>query len=219
MFYKKIDLYGIVFCYNAIQIFLYSAIFLPSVLVILGIESNAAKEEDMGIVPEPDFLLIQKMRMGDEKALNAFVTKYYAKILTYCRMHVDDQDYAQDLAQETFVRFFRSFRQYQHYGKAANYLYVVASNLCSDYYRRKKEWLFDTDTIRDAPDERCSDPDTRLMVRMALERLPKDIRETAVLYFVQEQKQKDIAAILGIGLPLVKYRIKRARKLLSEYLK
>ncbi|MDE7313331.1 MAG: RNA polymerase sigma factor [Eubacterium sp.] len=172
----------------------------------------------MGVVPEPDFLLVQKMRMGDEKALEAFVTKYYSKILAYCRMHTDDQDYAQDLAQETFARFFRSFRQYQHYGKAANYLYVVASNLCSDYYRRKKEQLFDTDAVRDAPDERCGDPDIGLMVRMALERLPEEIRETAVLYFMQERKQKDIAAILGIGLPLVKYRIRRARELLSEYL-
>lgn len=173
----------------------------------------------MGRVPEPDFLLIQKMRMGDEKALEAFVAKYYSKILTYCRMHLDDQDYAQDLAQETFARFFRSFSQYQHYGKAANYLYVVASNLCSDYYRKKKERPFDTGAIPDLVDERCCDPDTGLMVHMALERLPAEIRETAILYFMQERKQKDIAVIQGIGLPLVKYRIRRARELLSEYLK
>ena len=39
----------------------------------------------------------------------------------------------------------------------------------------------------------------------------------AVLFFVQERKQKDIAKILGIGLPLVKYRIRKARELLSAY--
>lgn len=53
---------------------------------------------------------------------------------------------------------------------------------------------------------------------MALAQLPEEIRETAFLYFVQEQKQKDIARILGIKLPLVKYRIQRARELLSVYL-
>ena len=37
-------------------------------------------------------------------------------------------------------------------------------------------------------------------------------------YFLQEQKQKDIAVMLGIGLPLVKYRIRRARELLAGYL-
>lgn len=40
----------------------------------------------------------------------------------------------------------------------------------------------------------------------------------AILYFVQERKQKDIAEILGIGLPLVKYRVKRARELLFEFI-
>lgn len=53
---------------------------------------------------------------------------------------------------------------------------------------------------------------------MALDSLPEEIREVAVLYFVQERKQKDIARVLGIGLPLVKYRIGRARELLCAFL-
>lgn len=174
----------------------------------------------MGISPDPDFLLIQKMRMGDEKAVGSFVSKYYANILKYCQLHIDDYGYAQDMAQETFARFFRFLKQYQHYGKAANYLYVIASNVCKDYYRKKKaipdEVL--TDEIPDAPDTAVGDPDLRLTVQAALERLPKELRETAILYFIQERKQKDIARILGIQLPLVKYRIRRARELLSRYL-
>ncbi len=52
---------------------------------------------------------------------------------------------------------------------------------------------------------------------MALESLPEEIGEVAILYFVQERKQKDIAAVLGIGLPLVKYRVGRARELLRAF--
>ena len=74
-----------------------------------------------------DDLLVQKMRMGDERALDAFVTKYYPAILKYCRLHIDDYSYAEDMAQETFARFFRTLKQYRHYGKAANYLYVIAA--------------------------------------------------------------------------------------------
>ena len=44
------------------------------------------------------------------------------------------------------------------------------------------------------------------------------MRQTAVLYFMQERKQKDIARILGISLSLTKYRIGRARELLAAYL-
>lgn len=58
----------------------------------------------------------------------------------------------------------------------------------------------------------------RLDVREALAKLPPELREVTILFFFQEVKQKEIAKILGIGLPLVKYRIKRAKELLAVYL-
>lgn len=163
-----------------------------------------------------DYLLVQRMRMGDEKALETFVTKYYPAILKYCRLHIDDQGYAEDMAQETFARFFRTLKQYRHYGKAANYLYVIAANACRDYHRQNRE--LPVEQLPEDLEGRAESPETLAEVRAALSSLPQELREVAVLYFVQERKQKDIAAVLGIGLPLVKYRIGRARELLSAYL-
>ena len=163
-----------------------------------------------------DFLLVQKMRMGDEKAIEIFVEKYYPRILSYCQVHIGDHGYAEDMTQETFERFFRSLKQYRHYGKAANYLYVIAANTCHDYHRKHKEIA--TETMPEQADTRADNAEERLDVQMAFKRLPEEVREGAVLYFLQEQKQKDIAVMLGIGLPLVKYRIRRARELLAGYL-
>lgn len=163
-----------------------------------------------------DFLLVQKMRMGDEKAIEIFVEKYYPRILSYCQVHIGDHGYAEDMTQETFERFFRSLKQYRHYGKAANYLYVIAANTCHDYHRKHKEIV--TETMPEQADTRADNAEERLDVQMAFKRLPEEVREVAVLYFLQEQKQKDIAVMLGIGLPLVKYRIRRARELLAGYL-
>lgn len=164
---------------------------------------------------DSDFLLVPRMRMGDEAAIDVFVAKYYPKILKYCQIHIADRGYAEDMTQETFVRFFRSLEQYQHYGKTANYLYVIAGNVCRDYYRKTREI-----PLEQMPEKSiCSTPelDRQMDVWLALETLPDEIREAAVLFFVQERKQKDIAKILGIGLPLVKYRIRKARELLSAY--
>lgn len=61
-----------------------------------------------------DFLLVQKIRMGDEKAIEIFVEKYYPRILSYCQVHIGDHGYAEDMTQETFERFFRSLKQYRH---------------------------------------------------------------------------------------------------------
>lgn len=71
----------------------------------------------MGINMDEDFLLVQKMRMGDEKSFERFVAKYYPVILKYCWMHIGDYGYAEDMTQETFMRFFQTLGQYRHYGK------------------------------------------------------------------------------------------------------
>lgn len=75
--------------------------------------------------------------------------KYYPAILRYCRLHIDDYGYAEDMAQETFARFFRTLRQYRHYGKAANYLYAIAANACRDYYRQSKNRELPTEQLPD----------------------------------------------------------------------
>ncbi len=165
---------------------------------------------------DSDFLLIQRMKNGDEGAVDTFVRRYYPTVLRYCRLHIRDQGYAEDLAQETFERFFRAFDRYRHYGKAANYLYVIAANVCRDHYGKRKMTASES-----LPEElACKEEDIegRLDARAALDRLPPEIRETAVLFFCQEMTQKEIARILEIGVPLVKYRVRRARELLKAYL-
>lgn len=163
---------------------------------------------------DPDFWLIQRMKNGDEQAIDAFVNKYYPMIMRYCRLHVKDYGHAEDITQETFEHFFRTFNRYHHYGKAANYLYVIAANACKDYYRKKvvpvteilpEQFLYSEEHFEEYID-----------VRLALDSLPQEIREVAILFFCQEIKQKEIAKILGIGVPLVKYRIRKARELLRR---
>ena len=165
---------------------------------------------------DADFLLLHRMRHGDDQAIEDFVRKYYPMILRYCRLHIQDTGYAEDLTQETFARFFRTLSQYQHYGKAANYLYVIAGNLCRDHHKKLGEIL--TDKLPEQPVYPMEALDFRLDVHRALDQLPPELREVTILYFFQELKQKEIARILGIGLPLVKYRIRRAKELLEQLL-
>ena len=67
---------------------------------------------------DTDFLTIRKMKQGDEAALDAFVRKYYGDILKYCTFHSSDQREAEDLTQETFVRFFAKLSEYRYQGAA-----------------------------------------------------------------------------------------------------
>lgn len=166
---------------------------------------------------DADFLLLHRMRNGEIQAIEDFVQKYYPRILRYCHLHIQDTGFAEDLTQETFARFFRSLGQYRHYGKAANYLYVIAGNLCRDYH--KKPEAIPMEELPEQPVYQMETLDLRLDVHRALEQLPSELREVTILYFFQELRQKEIARILGIGLPLVKYRIRRAKELLERLLR
>ena len=163
---------------------------------------------------DTDFLLLHRMRNGDDQAIEDFVRKYYPLILRYCHLYIQDTGYAEDLTQETFARFFRTLSQYQHYGKVANYLYVIAGNLCRDYHRKQEE--IPMEELPEQPVYQMEALNLRLDVHRALDQLPPELREVTILFFFQELKQKEIAKILGIGLPLVKYRLRRAKELLEQ---
>lgn len=165
---------------------------------------------------DQDFLLIWKMKRGDEAAMERFVRKYYPDILKYCCYHIPDRSYAQDLAQETFEKFFGTLGRYQHVGKAGNYLYVIAGNLCRNLCRKKTEIAMPE--LLDATENPIHILEERLDMETAIGKLPYEMREVILLYYFQELKLKEIAEILGIGLPLVKYRLRRAKELLGDYL-
>ena len=165
---------------------------------------------------DTDFLLIYRMKNGDDQAIDTFVRKYYPAILRYCHLHIKDHGYSEDMTQEVFAKFFRTLNQYQHYGKALNYLYVIASNICRDHYQKTEETPMDE--LPEQPSYEMDSLDLRFDVHTAIQRLPKELREVTILYFFQELKQKEIAKILGIDVPLVKYRIKRSKDLLAGYL-
>lgn len=157
---------------------------------------------------DQDFLLIRKMRNGDEEAMELFVRKYYPLILKYCTFHCNDRQQAEDLTQETFLKFFRALADYSHQGRTLNYLYTVARNLCIDFSEKRQE--ITADHLPDLGEETMAEIDDRLAVERALGQLSDDLREVVILRFFQGLKQKEIARILGIGLPSVKYRLKKA---------
>lgn len=165
---------------------------------------------------DSDLFLIHRMKNGDDAAIEAFVRKYYPVLLRYCHFHIKNQADAEDAVQEVFTRFFSTLSAYRHYGKVQNYLYVIAANFCRDSYRKTE--ALPVDELPEHPVEEIEPVNLRLDVREALAKLPPELREVTILFFFQEVKQTEIAKILGIGLPLVKYRIKRAKELLAVYL-
>ena len=154
-----------------------------------------------------DSLLVHLARAGDEDACEKLVKKYYSSIYQYCLLHINDPYEAEDLTQEVFTRFFSNLYRYKEYGKVKN------------YYKKKKD-IPSEELLKseDSSKNHVEELGVRLTIEQAVRKLPEEIRETAVLYFFQELKQREIAELLHIKLSLVKYRIGRAKELLMKEL-
>ena len=171
---------------------------------------------------DADFLLIRKMKQGDEAAFDLFVHKYYKDILSYCSYHCPDKEYAEDITQETFVRFFTKLSRFHYRGKTKNYLYVIAGKLCKDYLKKIKETPIENMELKKGAEPNACQMEgvlNALAVEWALKQLPDELREVVMLHYFQELRLTEIAGILQIGLPLVKYRLKRAKVQLEGLLR
>jgi len=162
------------------------------------------------------------MKQGDDTSFDLFVRKYYWEISTYCHYHCPDKEYAEDLTQETFVRFFTKLSDYRYKGKTLNYLYTISSNLCKDYFKKIKEIpVEETELIGEIkPEERqMEDILNKILMEQALKQLPDELNEVITLCYFQELKLTEIADTLQISLPLVKYRLKQAKVQLKKLLR
>ena len=72
--------------------------------------------------------------------------------------------------------------------------------------------------ISDIGENTIDKVESKIDIEEAIRKLPDELREVIILYYFQELKLKEVAEIVNIGLPLVKYRIKKAKELLRIYL-
>ena len=141
------------------------------------------------------------------------IDQHYEKIYKYCYFRLHNRDLAEDITQETFLRFFTS-DTYRDTGQALQYLYTVARNLCIDEYRRPK--------MEELPEELPLDDEndlvTNLDLRAALQRLSDDDRELIVLRYVSEVPIAVLCKMYGISSFALYRKIQSITKHLRKYM-
>lgn len=167
-----------------------------------------------------DYIYIHKIKNGDQNAASCLFEKYYDRVYHYCYRRVLNQEAAQDLTQDTFIRVISSIDTYKDYGKFENYLYVIAGNLCKNYYKKMQSMPIPFEDVEITDTDDLNSKEEAIVVRQALEGLEEIEREIILLRFYQELKIKDVARILGINLSTTKYHLKKGldelKNILSE---
>ncbi|MDE5770919.1 MAG: sigma-70 family RNA polymerase sigma factor [Ruminococcus sp.] len=137
----------------------------------------------------------------------------YDKIYRYCYLRVNNRETAEDLTQETFLRFLEK-PQYHNKNKDLQYLYTIAGNLCIDEYRKKTiEELSD-----DLPDTTYNEDKvlTSIALSGALKKLSDEDREIILLRYVNEEPVGVISKLYNISRFALNRRIKNILEFLRK---
>ena len=155
---------------------------------------------------------------GDET--EAIIRENYDSIYRYCYWKIGNSSDAQDISQETFLRFIENLTNYANQGKPQALLYTIARNLCINWYKKIKSFSLEetqqvVDTLSLNIYEQIED---RLSLQKYINELPEEQQETILLRYGQELKVNDIAVITGTTRFVVMYRLRNALAILKKKL-
>jgi len=169
---------------------------------------------------DPDSELVRLAREGDRSAFNALVTKYRNRVLGIAARMLSDRAEAEDLAQDVFVKAYRSLRDFHGNALFTTWLYRIAANSCLNHNQRLKrqrrftEAAVDSEIAGDGaldPHGLLEKKQLKALLEGAIRSLPEERRIVLILRDIEGQTYEEIAECLGIELGTVRSRLHRAR--------
>ena len=175
-----------------------------------------------------DTALIDRARAGDEAAFRGLVERYESQVAATVVGMLGPGDEADDVGQETFVRFYQALSKFRGEAALGTYLTRIAMNLSLNAIKRRQRqrWRFWSRDDEKAPPEPSFDGrDERAAqecgqaVHAALARLKPDFRAVVVLRTLDGYSTKETAGLLEIAEGTVLSRLSRGMKQLETILK
>ncbi len=174
-----------------------------------------------------DLELIELSRKGDDQAFGVIISRYEHQIARTVIGMLGDTDEAEDVGQETFIRFFRSLDKFRGDSTLGTYLTRIAINLSLNELTKRKKTLSlfykrskDKETMFDIPEpgDEFERSDKKEIVDKALQQLEPGFRSVVVLRLVEGYSTKETSEILNLPLGTVLSRLSRAQEKLKEIL-
>ena len=134
------------------------------------------------------------------------ISAEYDKIFRYCYIRLGDRHKAEDVTQETFLRYLER-PQYHSGSKTLRLLYTIARNLCTDEYRKRSSVQLSEDM--DSGIDLEGNILESVSLQKALSELPDEDRELLFLRYVNDVPVGVIADILGVARTTVTRRLNR----------
>lgn len=183
---------------------------------------------------EEEARLVREIRAGDGDAFETLVREHQTRVYNLALRMTGSEEDAQDIAQETFLKAWRTMGKYRGECSLGSWLYRIASNLSIDLLRKNKRQqrekivsledngedgrTLELPDLREEPQTILEREENRRAVWACLEKLPEEQRLILVLRDVNGLSYEEIGASMGLEMGTVKSRIFRAREKLANLL-
>jgi len=177
-----------------------------------------------------------RVKAGDQTAFDFLVQKYRRAMVSFMYRMARNSAVAEDLAQEVFLRVYRSRENYEASAKFTTWLYRIATNLAVNHARDTRHERPEVQVSLDEPDEETGTtvevPDRSLnaeqaivqrermmAIRLKVEALPEQQKLAVIMHKYQQMDYKQIAEVLKKSESATKSLLFRAYETLREQLK
>ena len=177
---------------------------------------------------DSDHDLIRAAQRGEERAFEELVRRHEDRAMRVALSLVPNREDARDLAQEAFLRVFRSLERFDFQHEFTTWLYRIVTNLAIDLLRKRRPATSTSGVDEEEADLELADPEgeppaaplereeTAARVRACIDRLAPHFRSVMVLRELEGLPCTEIAKIVGTTHVTVRWRLHRGRKLFLE---
>jgi len=170
--------------------------------------------------------IISKVLKGEQNAYAELVNRYQAYVFTLVLRMIKSREDAEEVAQDVFIKAYRSLADFRGESKFSTWLYTIANTTSITFLRKKKldvhslhnEKVFEVADSKDSGlRANMIEQKSRVnMVNEAIAMLSPDDAEVITLFYKAEQNLEEISKILRLETNTVKVRLHRARTRLKE---
>jgi len=180
-----------------------------------------------------DQALVERVQQGDKRAFDLLVIKYQYKVIGLIGRYVQDRSEALDVAQESFIKAYRSIGTFRGDSAFYTWLYRIAVNTAKNHLvsrsRRPPESDVELDNEEvfnhyepladiDTPEARLNRDRLEKEIYVAVQRLPEELRSALTLREFDGLSYEDISLIMDCPVGTVRSRIFRAREAVEKHI-
>jgi RNA polymerase sigma-70 factor (ECF subfamily) len=183
-----------------------------------------------------DEQLVKTCLQGDSQAFEELAVKYQNKIYALAYRYMGNEEDAYDMAQEAFIKAYRSLRSFKGDSSFGTWMYRIATNVCLDELRKRKRRIVTLSldeplATRDGDEVEKEIADTAptadiiyeqkelsQYIQQVLSEMKPDHKITIVLRDIMDLTYEEIAQVLDCSIGTVKSRLSRARDSLRKKL-